>query len=282
MKRALLLVLAVVGLRLAERAAFAEKPVILVLPLAAGSVGDAARGFDARLLVDLQDTGRVTTVTAAEEPDCATPACLAQLATTSGASAVLSISAVRERRRIALFAALIDAKTQATTRRSELANLSAAQLASTAAVDVARDIAGAPAGPTVLGVIRPAQAQDLGDALAGQLAALGTFQVTALDADRASLTHRADVVIAQLAITERVHHVHHYLDGALTATLSITDLATRQVVFAKTVTVTASRRARKASRTEVAGALAADAVAQWLTAFKASGLEAQLQQGTTR
>lgn len=276
MKRALL----VLALLLGERAAFADRPTILVLPVAAGSVGDAARAFDARLLVALQDTGRVTTVTAAEEPDCATPACLAQLATTSGASAVLSISAVKERARISLFAALIDAKTQTTTRRSELANLSAAQLASTAAVDVARDIAGAPAGPTVLGVIRPAQAQELGDAIAAQLAGLGTFQVVALDADRASLTHRADVAIAQFSLTERVHHVHHYLDGALIATLSITDLATRQVVFAKTVTVTASRRARKATRTEVAGALAADAVAQWMTAFRASGLEAQLQQGS--
>ena len=53
-------------------------PRLLVLPLppATGLSADAARMFDARLLVALDDSKRVVTVTPATEPDCAEAGCL--------------------------------------------------------------------------------------------------------------------------------------------------------------------------------------------------------------
>src|SRR5258706_10004050 len=100
--------------------AHADRQRVLVLPLPASSAIDAdvARAFDARLLVALEDTGRITTVTPEDEPDCTTLACLAQLADASRADAALSLSIVRETDGLTMFATLIDATTGAADRRA--------------------------------------------------------------------------------------------------------------------------------------------------------------------
>ena len=71
-----------------------QRPRILVLPLPASNAIDAnvARTFDARLLVALDDSKRVVTVTASEEPDCTTMKCLAALGLAADATYVLSMS----------------------------------------------------------------------------------------------------------------------------------------------------------------------------------------------
>src|SRR5687767_634525 len=85
---------AVVMVVLAAREASAERTRVLVLPLpASGAVdADVARAFDARVLVALDDTRRVATVTPAVEPDCTTLTCLAALGIAEDAAQVLSLS----------------------------------------------------------------------------------------------------------------------------------------------------------------------------------------------
>src|SRR5688572_7941417 len=141
----------------AARADADPKPRILVLPLPPTNAvqADAARAFDARLLVALEETGRVVTLTPAEEPECTSMDCLAALGADAGATHVLSLSLLREQDGLTLFGTLIESSTATTARRAELTRLSAADLAKSAPADVARRIAGPPAGPTVLGVALP-------------------------------------------------------------------------------------------------------------------------------
>jgi hypothetical protein len=271
--------------------AHADRSRVLVLPLPAGSSIDAdvARAFDARMLVALEDTGKVTTLTPSEEPACTTLACLAEIGTAARADAVLSMSVLRESGGLTLFATLIDADTAAASRRAELTGLAAADVAKTAPTELARQITGGArgtgaTGAGVVGVVRPAKGTGRAAALAvaDQLAALRTFTVVALDAkaDRASLTHRADIAITDFAITKRRHHVRSYLDGVLVGTLTITDLADGTVVFTRSVNVTVSRRARYSSTAEVTALLVESAVNDWIAAFHGAGVEASLKGGT--
>src|SRR5690348_7366633 len=102
--------------------AHADSPRMLVLPLPASSAVDAdtARAFDARLLVALDDSKQVVTVTASEEPDCTTTECLVELGTANDAALVLLVTAVKEDGAITLFGTVVDTKTEAATRRVEL------------------------------------------------------------------------------------------------------------------------------------------------------------------
>jgi hypothetical protein len=267
--------------------AFADKPKVLVLPLPASSAvaADLARAFDARLLVALEATGRVATVTPTEDPECTTLPCLAALATTAGAVQVVSVSAVRERTGVTLFGVVIDARSAAAVRRAELANLGAAAIATTAPAEVARQLVGAPGGPSVVGVVRPGRGagRSAADSVASRLAALRTFTVVAVDAgsDLGTLTHRAELAITELAVSARRHHLRRYFDGVLVATLTIVDLADRRVIFTKTVKVTASERKRYSTAAEVTAILVEGAVDDWMAAFRVAAVEPRLRGGTS-
>jgi hypothetical protein len=285
-------IVALAVLVLGTSAARADRTRVLVLPLPAGSSVDAdvARAFDARILVALEDTGAVTTLTPSEEPDCTTLACLAELATAARADSVLSMSVLRESEGLTLFATLVDAGSAAAARRTELTGLSAGDVAKTAPTKIAREItAGARSAATtgkggVVGVMRPSGStgRAAAVAIADQLAAMRTFTVVALGAkgDRANLTHKAEVSITDFSIVKRRHHVHRYLDGVLVGTLTITDLADGTVVFTNTVNVTVSRRARYSSTAEVTALLVESAVNDWISAFHGAGVEAHLKGGT--
>jgi len=106
-------------------------PRLLVLPLppVGGLSANVARAFDARLLVALDDTKRVATVTPATEPDCTEAGCLAELGASAGAALVLSLSVVREGDSVTLFGAVIDVTTKAAVRRVELDRVTEAALA---------------------------------------------------------------------------------------------------------------------------------------------------------
>jgi hypothetical protein len=277
MTRPHLLVLAfVTGL---ARSASADPPRILVLPLPArGAVDpDVARAFDARLLVALDDTRRVTTVTLDEELDCTTPKCLADAATAANAGSVLAISLVRETGRLALFATLLDARTARPAARAELADIAEIELATAVPAALAQRMFGAAPGPAIVGVAEHGRTAGTASALSSRLAALGTFTVAPATRSGASFTHRADVTVSELSIVKRRHHVHRYLDGVLVGTLSIVDLGAKRVVFTKTVKVTASRRARHSSEAEVTALIVEAAVQDWMTAFHAARTETLLK-----
>jgi hypothetical protein len=276
MTRTLLVLLTFLGL---AGTAHAEKPRVLVLPLTANQVIDtgAASAFDARLLVALEDTKRVATVTLDEELDCTTPKCLADAATAAKAQAVLSISLVRETDGLTLFATLLDASTAQPSARAEVAPLSASELTTTAPSQLAQRLFGAPSGSAVVGIVERGRAIEAAAALSARLSALHTVRVVPAPRAGVTLTDRAEVKVTELAITPRRHHVHHYLDGVLAGTLTITDLASNRVVFAKPVKVTVSRRARTSSDAEVTALLADAAASDWMTAFLAAKTETLLK-----
>jgi hypothetical protein len=268
----------------------AERTRILVLPLPLSTALDpsVSRAFDARLLVALDDTRRVLTLTPSEEPDCTSTDCLAALGTAAGAAFVLSMTVVGETDGLTLFGTLVDAKTALAARRIELARIAPASLARMAPAElvpqiVAAGAAAAPAArpPAVLGISQPSgePARTAVLAIHDRLAAYRSFKVLSLDGtDRSPLTHRAEIVISELSVVNRRRGLCTWHDGTLVGTFAITDLATGSTVFAKTVRLSESQRTLLSTRERVADALLANAINEWAAAFHASGLEARLRR----
>jgi len=271
-----------------------ERPRILVLPLPQTHAIDPAiaRAFDARLLVALDDTRRVVTVTPSDEPDCASTSCLAALGTAADAAFVLSMTVVREAGGLTLFGTLIDARAAAPARRIELARLDPASLARTAPAELVPQIVAAggtaaPAAraPAVVGMAAPASATARAALLAlhDRLSAYRTFKVLPLDGtDRSPLTHRAELSLEELSVVDRRRGLCTWHDGTLVGTFSIIDLSNGRAVFTRTVRLAESQRALISNRARVADALLEAAVADWMAAFQASGLEARLRRASAK
>jgi len=269
------LVLPILLLAAARATARAAPPAqrILVLPLPPTPALDAnvARTFDARLLVALDDSRRVVTVTPSDEPDCTTTGCLAALGAAADAALVLSMSVVREDRGVTLFGTVVDVKTATAVRRVELDRVTEIALAKQAPAALVPQIVGAPPGPPVLGIaaVGMGAAQTAALALTDQLAALHAFKVLPLDGtDRSTLTHTAELTVTELTIDTRRHLLCTWLEGTLVGTFAITELGTGRVVFTKTVTATARRRAHFSSRSEMNDLLIEQAVGDWMAAFR--------------
>jgi len=272
----------------------AERPRILVLPLPHSRAIDPAiaRAFDARLLVALDDTRRVVTVTPSDEPECTSTSCLAAMGAAADAAFVLSMTAVHEAGGLTLFGTLVDSKTAAAARRIELARIDPASLARVAPAElvpqvVAAGVVAAPGAraPAVLGISRPGTAHARAAVLAihDRLAAYRTFQVLPPGgADRSTLTHRAELVIDELAVVDRRRGLCTWRDGTLVGTFAITDLSTGRAVFTKTVRLAESLRALTSNREQVVDALLEAAVRDWMAAFHASRLEAHLRRSPAR
>jgi len=248
-------------------------PRMLVLPLPASTAVDAdtARAFDARLLVALDDSKRVVTVTASEEPDCTTTACLVDLGVANDATLVLLVTAVKEDGAITLFGTVVDTATKAATRRVELPGVTLATMAKRAPAELAPQIVGRSGGPVMVGVIGPSGDAGMAavTAVTDYLVAWKTFDVVPLDgSDRGGVTHRAEISWSELSITEDRRWLCDWYDGHLVGTLSVTNLATGRVMFTKTVDVTASHRTAFFSKEEVTQELVDAAVQGWLTAFR--------------
>jgi hypothetical protein len=271
-------ILVALGVVCAASPAFAEtaRPKVLVLPLAPNHAIDvnAARAFDARLLVALDDTRRIQTVTHDEDTECTTLPCLADLGGQLGASYVLSLAVVPEGQTVTLFGTLVDVKTKAAWRRIELPRVTANALAKTPS-ELVPQILGTAPGATVLAWSKPASVSGLTAATAihDQLVALKAFKVIPIDGvDRAPPTHRAELVINELSIAEPRRMLCKWYDGTLVGTFSITDLSNGRVVWSKQITTTASHRVHFSSRKDVTEELVDKAVADWMTAFRAAGV----------
>ncbi|MCW5803672.1 MAG: hypothetical protein KIT31_14915 [Deltaproteobacteria bacterium] len=255
---------------------------VLVLPLPPSASVDAglARTFDARLLVALEDTKRVVTVTADEEPECTTQRCLADLGASAGAAQVLSLTVVREAEGLTVFGTLIDAKTATVARRVELPRITPAALARNAPLELVPQLVAAPrTGPVVIGVSRPAtpEAQTAALAISDRLTAMRLFRVASLDgSDRSAITHRAELVISDLSFGERRKAICTWREGSLSGTFNLVELATGKVVFTKTVSLFEERRAHFTSQSELADLLLSTAVQEWMTAFERSPVPGQL------
>lgn len=259
--------------------AAAEKPKVLVLPLAPTTAVDAgvARTFDARLLVALDDTRRVQTVTLDEEAECTSLTCLADLGTANRANYVLSMSIVKEEGGLTVFGTLVEVKSATAWRRIELPRVDATSLARNAAKELVPQILGTTTGATVLVFARPGN--DIGIEAArvvqDRVAALRAFEVATFDgaSNRATPTHRAEILVTELTINEPRRRICTWLEGRLVGTFSVTELATGRVVFSKAVDVQENRRKAFSSRIEVRDAMLARAVEDWMIAFKPQALK---------
>lgn len=249
---------------------------VLVLPLApTHSISvDVARAFDARLLVALDDTKQIQTVTHDEDTECTTLPCLAALGGKLDASYVLSLAVVPEGQTLTLFGTLVDVKTGTSWRRIELPKVTASRLAQSPP-ELVPQILGTAPGPTVLAWSKPTSTAGLTAATAihDQLVALRSFKVIPIDGvDRAPPTHRAELVIDELGIAEPRRALCRWYDGRLVGTFSIVELASGRVVWSKQVTATSSKRVHFSSRSDVIDEMTSDAVAGWMSAFRASGV----------
>jgi hypothetical protein len=249
---------------------------ILVLPLAPthAITVDTARAFDARLLVALDDTRRIQTLTHDEDSECTTLPCLASLGTKLGASYVLSLAVVPEGGTMTLFGTLVDVKTATAWRRIELPRVTSNTLAK-APPELVPQILGTPAGSTVLSWVKPTSVPGVtaANAVHDQLVALKAFKVIPIDGvDRSPPTHRAELTVNELTIAEPRRALCKWYDGTLVATFSITDLSNGRVVWTKTVTSRASERVHFSSRSDVIDQMVERAVADWMTAFRAAGV----------
>ncbi|MEO8700748.1 MAG: hypothetical protein ABI867_11925 [Kofleriaceae bacterium] len=271
--RAMLIALMTLATSIA--AADAPRPKVLVLPLAESQAIDAgvARTFDARLLVALEDSKRIQVITHDEELECTTMKCLAATGVELGVAYVLSLAVVREDAGLTVFGALIDVKTATAWRRIELPRVNPATLSKSAPGELVPQILGITAKTAVLGFsLATGEALTATQEIQDQITAMRAFKVIPLGGnDRSALTHRADITLTELSIEEPRRHLCRWLDGKLVGTFAVTELATGQVVFTKTVTIEASRRAHFSSRTEISQLLIDRAVADWMTAFRASG-----------
>ena len=259
-------------------AAADPKPKVLVLPLAPTHAIDvnAARAFDARLLVALDDTKRIQTVTHDEDTECTTLPCLASLGTKLGASYVLSLAIVPEGSTVTLFGTLVDVKTATAWRRIELPRITASTLAKTPQ-ELVPQILGTQANPGAPEVswAKPALGVSVtaATALHDQLVALKAFKVIPIDGvDRATPTHRAELTVSELSIAEPRRGICKWFDGTLVGTFSIVDLSNGRVVWSKTITSQASKRVHFSSRSDVVDLLVSQAVTDWMTAFRAAGV----------
>jgi hypothetical protein len=255
--------------------AAAERPKVLVLPLAPTQAVDtnAARAFDARLLVALEDTGRVQTVTSEDEPECTTLSCLATLGTQYGASYVLQLAAVPESGTLTLFGTLVDVKSATAWRRIELPKVASGGLAKTPGELVPQVLGPAPGSAPTLAFAKPASiaTSTMTTQMLDQLTALRAFKVLPLDTtDRSPPTHRAELVISELSIAEPRRGICKWYEGTLSGTFAIVDLSNGRVVWSKPITTTVARRVHFSSRTEVTELLENQAVAAWMTAFRSS------------
>jgi hypothetical protein len=262
--------------------AAAEKPKVLVLPLAPTTAVDAgaARTFDARLLVALDDSRRVQTVTYDEEPECTTLKCLADLGTETGSHYVLSMSVVKEDGGLTLFGTLVDVKSGTAWRRIELPRIDATTLARNAPKEIVPQILGTtPSGAPVLAFAKPANDAGIEAArvIQDRVAATRAIEVAPFDgaANRATPTHRAEIVVSEFSIAETRPRICTWLEGRLVATFSVTELTTGRVVFTKAVDIQEARRKTFSSRVEVRDVLVARAVEDWLAAFRPQTLVAK-------
>ena len=261
-------------------AAFADtaRHKVLVLPLAPthAITVDVARAFDARLLVALDDTRRIQTLTHDEDTECTTLPCLATLGGKLGATYVLSLAVVPEGQTLTLFGTLVDVKSQTAWRRIELPKVNANTLAK-APPELVPQILGTQAatGATIVSWAKPTSQAGLtaATAISEQLVALRTFKVIPIDGvDRAPPTHRAELVIDELSIAEPRRALCRWFDGRLVGTFAIVDLSNGRVVWSKQVTATSSKRVHFSTRTDVIDEMVDEAVAGWMTAFRSSGV----------
>lgn len=303
--------LSILGVLAWAHPAQAQAPKVFVLPVHSNSWLDHDdRLLEARVAMALTRGRRVKPVTARELSlaarrqlppelgECTVPACLRLLGQATGAARVLALELFDEGEAPVLLATLFDARTGEAVERRELPRAAArgpsrawadevARWVSTTSADVRPPIpAPPPPRPTAIllaltldsnQLARP-EGQALLAQLRDQLTRRGRPRLATTDSD-AAITHRAVISVENFGISERPHHVHRYRSGALSASLSITEVRTGAVVFSRRATSELTARARHTTDQQTLGVLVGDLVYRWMTELDSPAFDELLARG---
>jgi hypothetical protein len=298
---AALAVASVPGAAAPATAATAEPPGLFVLPVRTDRWGGSVLGpgeprlLEARITTALARGRRVRAVSARDVPPearaelprdlaaCITPACLALLAKATGAERVLAVELLDEDAGPVLFATLYDAATGVVVDRRELPDPITAPATRAWAVELARWASGAPPPPpppSLVVDVGPAQAgRPEARALRGQLIALlqarpWPYLAAPWGAEaQARPTHRVLVTIENVAVSDRVHHIHRYRHGVLVARLDVVDARGGPALWSRREAAELTARSDEAGNQQIVDALVADLASRFDVALTDPVLE---------
>jgi hypothetical protein len=289
----------------------AELPGLFLLPVRterwSGSwLGPSEpRVLEARLATALSRARRVRPLGARDLPadaraalprdlaTCVTPACLQVLGKASGAERVLALEVLDEGPGPVLFATLYDAADGRVVDQRELPRGGWEPATRSWADEVARWVVRAPGPPVpprerdprIAIVVGPQQAgrpeaQALRGELAARLAAAGVARLAwdGEGGEEGPATYRALITVDGIAVSERLHHVHRYRHGVLTATLTVANTRTGAVILNRRDAAELTDRSDRIGNQRMVEALVDDVVSRWLLALKEPLLD-QLTNG---
>jgi hypothetical protein len=269
----------------------------------------AATVFEERLTIALGEEGRMRAVSNRDVPaskrsrlpknlaTCTDPECVKTLAEIMGVDRVLSVRLADDSGRVTCFSTVYDGRTGGPAERKEWPSYHGEsglppQLASSIArwtrgeAPLAKPPAPVPPPspkPIVLALaLGPRQAEStearaLLTDLLGRLQAYSAFTVIRAPA-KTPTTHQGAIVVDHLDVTTRQHHVRHYREGTLHATLTITEAATGAVIFSLRGQAKTSGEAEHLTETQALGTLVAQVMEQWMAAFDAQQVSEKLRK----
>jgi hypothetical protein len=291
----------------------AEKGGVFLLPVEGNwPVSESgATVFEERLTIALGNEGRVRAVGVSDVPSskrdrlpkslatCANPECVKSVSAIMGVDTVLRVRLANDNGQVTCFVTVYDGRNGGPLQRkewparygdsgvpAELAGAIARWTRGEAPPPKAPVPAPAPAPkPTVLALgLGPRQADSpearalLADLL-GRLQGNGVFSVVRAPAlAKAPATHQGIIVVDHLDMATRQHHVHHYREGQLQATLTITEVATGAVIFSLRGQAKTSVEAEHVTELQVLGTLVGQVLEQWLAAFDAQQVSEKLRK----
>jgi hypothetical protein len=274
-----------------------ELPSVLVLP-----IGNA-RVLEQRVVIALshrlhgpalsiRDIPEARLVALPADPTaCLAPDCVQRLAHASGAPRVLSLELLGDGWRPSLFATLYDGESGAVLKRREFGALDPSSPPAALPPEIAAWVSGEPPPPPPHPPLPPAprplvalelaptalsaQGEALLSELAGVLARYPGFS-TVRGAASPPPGWRAQVAVDTASVVTRPHHLHHYRDAVLIATLTIRDASTQGVVFTRRASAELSQHARLGTDEAAMAELVRRVVYDWQCALDAQSVEQTL------
>jgi hypothetical protein len=291
----------------------AEKDGVFVLPVEGRwPVSDsAATVFEERLTIAFAEGRRLRAVASRDVPAskrgrlpdklsaCTDAECVKKLAEIMGVDRVLEVRLADDAGRVTCFSTVRDGRSGAVVQRKEWPGAyGEAGIPRELALAIARWTLGEQRTRTAPPVSKPVTVQPgvlaLGLAarqtetpetrallaeLAGRLQGRSDFSVVREGAAKpGEISQRAGVLVDHVAISSRQHHVRHYRDGSLQATLTISEASSGVVLLSVRGDAKFSEEADHVTDAQALGTLVTRVVDQWMRAFDAQQVSEKLRR----
>jgi len=274
--------------------------------------------FTERLLIALARDGLVRTLSERDIPTssraalpadlstCTSAGCIKMLGRATGARIVFQTRVLADAEDLIVFATILDGKAGEVVAKKELGRLETKRDWKTMPEDAARWVlekTGVVSPKEAAVVPKPAapssqagqsgidieiaadqkersEARWLRDGLRRSLAESGGLPVAAAPGatSGAPFSHRATVTVEHMAIVQRTHHVRHYRDGQLTATLTIVDKSTGQTVFVRRAESNVSETVEHSNDQSVLGMLVDNVVRDWMSYYDSENVPSKIRK----